>query len=259
MFEVFTNNVPSDLQPDIFHLAKRKYMDNPDAFVEKMYAGSIFSDSSRLIAFLKNPSAKVLEKDPIFKCALSIVKEYFIMSTKNDSINSCLTIANRIYIDGLLRMDSANLHYPDANLTMRLSFGKVGDYEPKDGFLYKYYTTLSGVMEKYDSTREEFFVPEKLRRLYKDHDYGPYGSQNDLHICFTTDNDISGGNSGSPVMNAHGELVGLAFDGNWESMSGDIQYDPVLQKTICVDIRYVLFIDKFAGARNIIDELTVIP
>jgi hypothetical protein len=137
--------------------------------------------------------------------------------------------------------------------------GHVGDYYPADAVHYDFYSTLAGVMEKEDPSNWEFYVPEKLKELYNKRDYGPYGKNGEMIVGFISNNDITGGNSGSPVMNARGELIGLAFDGNWEAMSGDIIFEPDLQRTISVDIRYVLFIiDKFAGAKNIIDELTIV-
>ena len=156
-------------------------------------------------------------------------------------------------------MDSARIFYPDANFTMRMTYGKVGDYSPRDAVHYNYYTTLKGIIEKEDSTNWEFVVPSKLKELYKSKDYGRYGLNGVMHVGFTTNNDITGGNSGSPVLNANGELIGLAFDGNWEAMSGDIFYEPDIQKTICVDIRYVLFIiDKFAGSKRLVDEMKIV-
>jgi len=140
---------------------------------------------------------------------------------------------------------------------MRLTYGEVLDYYPADAIHYDYTTTLSGVMEKEDPTNEEFIVPEKLKELYEDKDFGDYGDD-DVVVCFLTNNDITGGNSGSPVINGDGELIGIAFDGNWEAMSGDIAFEPELQRTISVDIRYVMFIiDKYAGAQNLLDEMTI--
>lgn len=150
--------------------------------------------------------------------------------------------------------------YPDANFTMRMTYGNVLPYRPADGVIYDYYTTLSGIMEKENPEDPEFVVPAKLRELWTAKDYGRYAMQNgEVPVAFLSNNDITGGNSGSPVMNARGELLGLAFDGNWEAMSGDIAFEPELQRTISVDIRYVLFIvDKFAGARHLIDEMTLV-
>ena len=149
--------------------------------------------------------------------------------------------------------------YSDANSTMRMNYGKVGDYFPRDAVLYTYYTTLGGVMEKEDPSNFEFIVADKLKELYAEKDFGPYGEEGKLNVCFTSNNDITGGNSGSPVINADGELIGLAFDGNWEAMSGDVAFETELQKCINVDIRYVLFIiDKYAGAGHLIEEMNLI-
>ena len=150
-------------------------------------------------------------------------------------------------------------YYPDANFTMRLTYGIVDDYAPRDAVYYSYFTRLKGVMEKEDSSNFEFIVPPKLKELYLSKDYGIYGEGDIMPVCFITNNDITGGNSGSPVLNGKGQLIGLAFDGNWEAMSGDIAYEPGLQRCICVDIRYVLFIiDKFAGNSQLIEELNIV-
>ena len=164
----------------------------------------------------------------------------------------------RSFMAGLREMRPDHVFYPDANSTLRLSYGSVQDYFPADAIHYDYITYLSGVMEKEDPSNDEFIVPEKLKELYKNKDYGMYGSDGKLVVGFLSTNDITGGNSGSPVINGAGELIGIAFDGNWEAMSGDIAFEPELQRTISVDIRYVLFvIDKFAGAKHLIDEMTI--
>ena len=143
---------------------------------------------------------------------------------------------------------------------MRLTYGSVKPYSPRDGVLYRHYTTLKGVMEKENPESYEFQVPERLKALYKDNDFGIYkDKEGNLPTCFLTNNDITGGNSGSPVLNSKGELIGLAFDGNWESMSSDIMFEPELQRCICVDIRYVLFIvDKFGGAGYLLKEMNIV-
>ena len=158
-------------------------------------------------------------------------------------------------------MDTIKKFYPDANSTMRVTYGNVGDYKPGEAMLYDYYTTINGVIEKEDPTNEEFIVPEKLKELYKSGDFGRYSdSDGNLRVNFISNNDITGGNSGSPVINAWGEIVGTAFDGNWEAMSGDIAFEKNIQRTISVDIRYILFvIDKYANASYLIDEMTLAP
>ena len=149
--------------------------------------------------------------------------------------------------------------YPDANFTTRLTYGTIKSYSPRDAVKYNYYTTIYGVIQKEDPDNYEFRVPEKLKELYQKKDYGHYAMPDgNLPCCFLTNNDITGGNSGSPVMNANGELIGLAFDGNWESMSSDVMFEPDLQRCICVDIRYVLFlVDKFGGAGHLIKEMNI--
>jgi hypothetical protein len=161
-------------------------------------------------------------------------------------------------------MNKNKKYYPDANFTMRLTYGKVLAYKPADATSFNFYTTLDGVIEKEDPTNAEFVVPEKLKTLYNNKDFGQYGDVNSkgekiMKVCFLTNHDITGGNSGSPVLDGEGNLIGLAFDGNWEGLSGDIAYEPDMQRTINVDIRYVMFIvDKFAGATNLIEEMTFV-
>ena len=166
---------------------------------------------------------------------------------------------SRLYLKGLVEMYPERDFYSDANSTMRMNYGVVGDYYPKDAVLYEHYTTLKGVMEKEDPDNYEFVVSEKLKELYEAKDFGAYGKDGELNVCFTSNNDITGGNSGSPIINASGELIGIAFDGNWEAMSGDIAFETDLQKCINVDIRYVMFvIDKYAGAGHLIKEMTLV-
>jgi hypothetical protein len=142
---------------------------------------------------------------------------------------------------------------------MRLTYGTVGGYKPRDAVRYKYYTTLKGVMEKEDPDNYEFRVPDKLKKLYRNKNYGRYGENGKMPVCFITNNDITGGNSGSPVMNGEGELIGLAFDSNWEGMTGDIEFEEGMQKTVCTDIRYLLFIlDKYGEVDWLIEEMDIV-
>ena len=171
-----------------------------------------------------------------------------------------LAEATKAYTAGQMEWTKGQPLYPDANSTCRLTYGTVKSYSPKDGVLYKHYTTLKGVMEKEDPDNYEFRVPAKLKEIYQNRDYGQYANEEgELVTCFLTNNDITGGNSGSPVLNANGELIGLAFDGNWEAMSGDVIFEPNLQRCINVDIRYVLLMmDKFGGAGYLLDEMKLV-
>lgn len=170
------------------------------------------------------------------------------------------TKGRRLFVKGLLEMNPNKKYYPNANSTMRLTYGTVKGYEPADGVDYKYFTTLKGYIEKNDPTNPEFQTPQRVIDLYNAKDYGQYMDKDGtLHTCFISDNDITGGNSGSPVINGKGELIGTAFDGNWEAMSGDIAFEHKLQRCICADIRFVLWVvDKYAGATNLIEEMTLV-
>jgi hypothetical protein len=166
----------------------------------------------------------------------------------------------RLFVDGLRQMMPEKKFYPNANSTLRMTYGQVKDYAPADAVEYNYFTTLDGLMAKEDANNPEFVVPAKLIELYKNKDFGPYADKDGtMHTCFLTTNDITGGNSGSPVMDAQGNLIGIAFDGNWEAMSGDIFYEQNIQRTINVDIRYVLFIiDKLGNSKHLIDEMVLV-
>lgn len=168
--------------------------------------------------------------------------------------------STRLFVGGLMKMQPNKLFAPDANSTIRLTYGNVGDYKPADAVHYNYFTTINGYLEKEDPKVDEFIVMDKLKTLIKNKDYGRYADKSgDLRVCFISNNDITGGNSGSPVINGNGELVGTAFDGNWEAMSGDIAFENELQKTISCDIRFVLFVvDKYAGAKNLIEEMVIV-
>lgn len=258
MFRLYYENVNKDLQPDFIKKIQSRYKGDYDKYVDFLYSNTMFTDKQKLIQFINKPSLKLLEKDEMFKASLAIGNNYYniygILNRYIDKLNR----GNREYIAGTIEMKKDIINYPDANSTMRLTYGRVNDYYPRDGVHYNYFTTLKGVMEKEDPNNLDFVVPQKLKELYKSQNYGKYAQDGELHLCFTTDNDITGGNSGSPVLNGDGELIGLAFDGNWEAMASDIDYEPEIQKTICVDIRYVLFIiDKYAGAENIINELDI--
>ncbi len=259
MFKLYAENIPQDKWPKFFADLNKKYKGDFDALAKEVYEKSFFTSQEKVEAFLEKPSAKKLSKDPVYELSNEIMSEMMGAVGGYRNAQSSLSHGKRLFIAGLREMNPDKVYYPDANSTMRLTYGSVEDYYPADAVHYDYVTHLYGVMEKEDPTNDEFIVEPKLKQLFEDKDYGRYGKDGKLIVCFLTTNDITGGNSGSPVINGDGELIGLAFDGNWEAMSGDIAFEPELQRTICVDTRYVLFIiDKYAGAQNLIDELTII-
>lgn len=258
--EFYSQNIDKAYWPDYFNVVNKKYKASFDKYSEDIYSKSIFADSTKLMKFLNKPSYKTLSKDIAFTAAKALQALWSELYYSSTDITTDIDNYNRLFIKGLMEMQQDKVFYSDANFTIRLSYGSVGDYESRDAVHYKHFTTLKGVMEKEDPNNWEFVVSPKLKELYNNKDFGRYADEDGtMHVCFTTNNDITGGNSGSPVINGNGELIGLAFDGNWEAMSGDIAFETELQKCICVDIRYVLFIiEKYGEAKNIIDELKIV-
>ena len=230
-----------------------------DAYVDALYDASVFCSPESLKEAVEKDGVKVFE-DPAYVAAKSLVNKNYDLYHAAGESNNILAQARQNYTAGLLEWKDGQPSYPDANFTMRLTYGTVKGYSPKDAVVYRYYTTLDGVMEKEDPTKWEFVVPAKLKELWKNQDFGQYAmTDGKMPLAFLSNNDITGGNSGSPIMNSRGELIGLAFDGNWESMSSDVMFEPDLQRCINVDIRYVLFIvDKFGGAGWLIDEMDIV-
>jgi len=227
-------------------------------FVDNLFKKSIFTSEEKLTA--KPITAKLLEADPAVQFANAVTDAIAPLNAVVRSHSQALSDASKDYGAALLKWQEGQPSYPDANMTCRLTYGTVKGYEPKDGVLYKYYTTLKGVMEKEDPDNYEFRVPAKLKEIYETKDFGQYANADgEVVACFLTNLDITGGNSGSPVMDADGNLIGLAFDGNWEAMSSDVMFEPNLQRCICVDIRYVLLmVDKFGGAGYLLDEMNLV-
>ena len=237
-----------------------KYKGNVEKYVDDVYNKSILASEKNYNNFLKKPSLKKFEKDPAMQLRSAVWRTYRALAAKEDEFAKTLNPLHKTYLKGLMEMANGAPVYPDANFTMRLTYGNVKPYSPKDGVIYNYYTTLKGIMEKEDPTNSEFIVPARLKELYEAKDFGQYALPNgEMPVAFLTTNDITGGNSGSGVLNARGELIGLAFDGNWESLSGDINFDDNLQRCINVDIRYVLFIiDKLGNCKRLIEEMNIV-
>jgi len=258
MVSLLIDELDDEYLPSSILEVKTKYKGDAVKYVNNYFKKSILTDQVRYNAFMDNPSLKVLEKDPGYK-AVKAAQILYELGGKMAQYEEGYARGSRLYLKGQVEMYPERDFYSDANSTMRMNYGVVGDYYPRDAVLYTHYTTLKGVMEKEDPNNFEFVVSERLKEFYQSKDYGPYGVDGTMNVCFTTNNDITGGNSGSPVMNANGELIGIAFDGNWEAMSGDVAFEPELQKCINVDIRYVLFvIDKYAGAGHLVDEMTLV-
>ena len=251
-------DIDAELLPSFFSVVDSKYKGSIKRYADKMYAKSFLVDEEKARAFIENPTEKALEADLAVNVSMSMFDAYVASMTHPSQ--DMFDKGYRLFVRGLREMQPEKAFYPDANSTMRLTYGPVGDYSPADAVQYDYITTANGILQKKDNTNPEFVVPVYLEELIIKKDFGMYADEDgELVVCFIHGTDITGGNSGSPVMNANGDLIGLAFDGNWEAMSGDIAFEPELQRTISVDIRYVLWIiDKFAGATNIIDELDLV-
>ena len=261
MLKLYRADIPAKFLPDFYlNVIDKKFKGDIDKFVDDMFAKSLFANEAKLDAFLNKPVLKTLESDPVCLTAASFNKITGEASIGLSQFDAGVTTGRRLWIAALMEMVPEKTLYPDANFSMRLSYGTVQDYNPRDAVTYKYYTTLQGVVDKYKPGDYEFDVPKRLIDLNNKKEYGRYGSSKGyMPVCFLTTNDITGGNSGSPVMNGNGELIGLAFDSNWESMSGDIAYEPELQRAIAVDIRYVLWImDIYSGAKHLVDEMTIV-
>jgi len=267
---MFYNEIDKQQHPINFYKTQVELygkLDDDDTY--KKYAADIFAktmifDDAKWNAFTAHPDAVTLQDDPAYAFASAFLINY---QSKYLAKFQQFTIKNnelgRLYLKGIIEMDpaKARMMYPDANSTMRVSFGNVKSYKPRDAVMYDYVCTMNGVLQKYKPGDLEFDLPAKQIELAKKKDFGQYidKSRNDLVVCFITTNDITGGNSGSPVLDANGNLIGLAFDGNYEALSHQIAFDKDLNRTICVDVRYVLFIiDKYAGATRLIDEMKIV-
>lgn len=259
MLRMYVEGV-NKFKPTIYDTINIKYGGNYNAFVDDLYSRSVFGSLEQYNRFIEDPFKKKLTEDPAMNLASMFLNNYVSnLKPQVSELEMRIDKGNRLFVAGLREMMPDKKFYPNANSTMRLTYGKVKSYVPRDAVYYSEFTTLKGVIEKEDPANPEFVVPARLKELYKKKDFGPYGNGESLNTCFISTTDITGGNSGSPVINGKGHLIGCAFDGNWEAMSGDIFFETNVQRTISVDIRYVLFlIDKLAGAGHIVDEMKLI-
>jgi hypothetical protein len=262
----FYSDIAADQQPAAFYQKlNSEYGDLADATTYQKFAAHVFEktmifDDQRWDAFMARPDSASLQNDPAYAYTAAFLKNYYTYNARFVEFSNKNNDLGRIYTKGVMAMNPGKTMYPDANFTMRLSYGSVKAYKPRDAVYYDYVCTMSGVLAKYKPGDYEFDLPANLLEAARKKDFGSYKDSryNDLVVCFITTNDITGGNSGSPVINGQGELLGLAFDGNYEALSHKIAFDKDLNRTICVDIRYVLWcIDKLGGAKNIISELTL--
>ena len=261
MMKMFVRDVPADQQPEVFTTTlKSKYQGDVNKWADDIYNQSAFVSMSKAEKLLAAKDTNLILNDPAYQLFNSISTYSSKLTPVVLPIQAELGRCNRLYVDGTRQlMGSKKKFYPNANSTMRVTYGKIGAYKPKDATFYENHATLEGIMEKEDPSNEEFVVPAKLKEIWAKKDYGRWAENGTVNVGFIGNTDITGGNSGSPVINGKGELIGLAFDGNWEAMSGDIAFEPTLQRTISCDIRYVmLMIDKYANAQNLINELVLV-
>ena len=262
MLRTYAKYIPADQRIGIFQVIDKRFKGDTDAFIDACFGYSIFGSRENFDKFIRKPKLYKVTSDwmVLFKYSITdgLLQTAIAMMDANRDYNA----AHKTWVKGMMDLRQANGQpiYPDANSTLRLTYGKVASYEPADGAVYDYQTTLDGVMQKEDPTNWEFVVPDKLKQLWQAKDFGRYALEDGrMPVCFIVDTDNTGGNSGSPVFNARGELIGTAFDRNYEGLTGDIAFRPSSQRAACVDIRYTLFIiEKYAGASHLIDELSIV-
>lgn len=260
---IYFENTADDFHPEFYSQISNRNRGDYHAFVKDVYNGSIFSDTVRLFRLLQRSPRKLIRRihdDPLYQ----VFYQFSIKLTESvyaqlDSLSHERNRLYRIFVKGLIEMDGGKHYYPDANLTMRVAYGQIEGYSPADAIHYRYYTTIEGVFEKEDPQMQEYAVPRALKDAYASGNNDRYTADTSVPVCFIASNHTSGGNSGSPVLNAEGHLIGINFDRNWEGTMSDYAYDPEICRNISLDVRYVLFIlDKLANAKNILNELTII-
>ena len=262
MLDIYKKSVDADALPEVYTVIQKKFKGDYNRYAKYLFEKSDFTSLEKITKAIKSHNVDLF-KDPALVFSQEVRKT--MESVRGDEytkLSEEIKDAERVYESGIKAMaaEKGKPIYPDANSTMRLTFGKIGGYNPADAVSYQYYTTTKGILEKEIPGDEEFDVSPKLKKAIREQNYGAYLDQKtgEMHVAFLSNTDITGGNSGSPIFNAKGELLGLAFDGNWEAMSGDIVFEPDLQRTISVDVRYILFVmDKVGGAQRLINELSI--
>lgn len=263
LLPLYREHIDPSLAPDILKEIDIRYKGNSDAWVDALYTSSVFTSPERLekaLGHLNAKRAQNLRKDMGERASRSFHVAFFDRTRpRHSQLSDSIETAMRAYVKGMMELFPEKTYWPDANSTLRLSYGMVEGSEPRDAVAYEAFSTLDGVMEKYIPGDAEYDLSQRLIDLHAAKDYGRYGKDGVMPVCFTSSLHTTGGNSGSPVLNGRGELIGLNFDRTWESTMSDIQFDPEKCRNICVDVRYILFIiDKYAGASHLIEEMNVV-
>lgn len=262
MMKIVKERVPASFLPDIYRKVDKKYKGDYEKYAADVFGNTMLTSFEKVSALLKKPKQyeKVMKTDPAAVLSLSAMLAMYDIQQQVAAWDNDIDKGERLYLAGLQEMHTERSFYSDANFTMRMSYGTIGGYRPYDAAWYNFYTTHKGILEKEDPKSSEFWVQPEILNMVKARDFGPYANeQGELQLCFISNNDITGGNSGSPVFDKNGRVIGLAFDGNWEAMSGDIAFEPDLQRTICVDIRYMLWmIDKWGKCPRLLEELKLV-
>lgn len=259
LIPMYFENVKKEYQPEIPNFSTEKIFD----YTDKLFSESIFTkkeDCNNLLSDFKKEDLGKIENDPIFKFYKLFADVYDNkVEPKFTSLNNKTNKLYRLYVKGLQEMNTDKIFYPDANFTMRVSYGEVSGFSPRDGVEYEYFTTIDGVIEKDNPRIYDYDVPQRLKDLYKSKDFGRYTQNGTVPVCFVATNHTTGGNSGSPVLDAEGNLIGLNFDRAWDGIMSDMMFDPERSRNVTLDIRYLLFIvDKFAGAGHLVEEMNII-